>query len=1118
MTEEEVAALRARVAELESREANVLRSELVQAALFRIAELANTASDLPRFYAEVHRIVGGLLDARNFYIALWDAARGALNFPYFVDEIDLDAPDPSAWEAFGTGNAGGLTAYVIRTAEPQLVTRERWHELARVNEIAEVGRVGEDWLGVPLRVGDQIVGVLVVQTYDEGLHYSPDDLELLAYVGTYVAVALERTRLVGAQRDTELRYRSLIEALPLAVYLDDPDSAFVYMSPQAESIFGHPPDAWLRKGFFASAVHDEDRGRVLAEIEANLAGDGARWSLDYRLRRASGDLAWVRDEAYIVRDDAGRAVYAQGYLQDVTEQVKARSDLDAAMQAMEVAERRYRRLIEELPMAVYTDKPDATGTSTYISPRVVEMFGYPREAWLQEEHFRSVLHPEDRERVLADRRGEIGGASARASDEYRIVAADGRTVWVRDDQWIVRDEHGAALYIQGFMIDVTNQKVAEAELARQKQYFQALVEISPVAVVTMDHGETVSGWNPAATRLFGYAADEAIGRNIDDLVLRSEQLVEEGHAMARQAATTGEVHRITQRMRKDGELVDVEMVVVPLVMDDQHVGFYAIYHDISELVAARRQADAANAAKGAFLAAMSHEIRTPMNAIIGMSGLLVDTPLDDEQRDYAETIRTSGDALLTIINDILDFSKIEAGRVELEAEPFSPRATIEGALDVLVPTAAARGVELLYAVDDDLPARIVGDAGRLRQIVLNLLSNAVKFTDTGEVELRAVGAPVGQDTDGLTRWEITIEVRDTGIGIPSDRMGRLFQSFSQADASTSRRYGGTGLGLAISLRLAELMDGTLTAESSGVPGEGSRFRLVMRGTEPAAGSEPAPIAILSVDLAGRRVLIVDDNATNRRILVAQVARWGLTAQETGSPVEALGWLRDGQVFDIALVDLHMPELDGYELADAARAALGTATPPVVILSSLGVHDRMSPAVQAHLVKPVKPSALLDTLVTVLAGRAVAVPVRSADRPSLDPEMAAGHPLRILLAEDNPVNQKLAIRLLRQLGYAADLATNGVEVLEALEQATYDVVLMDVQMPELDGLEATRRIRARWQDDGPRVVAMTANAMAEDRQACLEAGMDDYVSKPIRPGALVAALEATPAGIGGTARA
>ena len=656
---------------------------------------------------------------------------------------------------------------------------------------------------------------------------------------------------------------------------------------------------------------------------------------------------------------------------------------------------------------------------------------------------------------------------------------------------------------------LAEQTLASAEIRRQKQYFEALVEISPAAVVTMDRREIVSGWNPAATRLFGYLPDEAIGRHIDDLLFGSEER-SEGRATTRLADETGRAQLIAQRRRKDGEPVDVEIFMVPLVVDGEHAGYYAIYHDITELQAARREADAANEAKGTFLASMSHEIRTPMNAIIGMSGLLLQSPLDTEQRDFAETIQTSAEALLMIINDILDFSKIEAGRIELEAAPFGLARCIEGAIDVVAPSAAAKRIELAYAIDRKLPHALVGDAGRLRQIVLNLLSNAVKFTEAGEVVVSVSGRRLDSTSDGPAgpRWEIAVSVRDTGIGIPPERMGRLFQSFSQADASISQRYGGTGLGLAISRRLADLQGGSIMAESTGVPGEGSRFiaRIVVPEAPPEAVAVPAPRP--SVDLTGKAALVVDDNPTSRRILIAQLRQWGMRVRATGSAHEAFDWVRDGSRFDVALVDHLVPDTDGRGLARAVGEMTEPHPLPVILVSSMSERERVAGNVVAWLTKPIKPSPLLDALHGVLTDAVQAPVAEEGPLPSPAP-LGDRHPLRILLAEDNAVNQKLVLRLLQRIGYSADVAGDGLEAIAALEAATYDLILMDVQMPSLDGFEATCRIRTQWPGAaGPRIVAMTANAMAGDREACLAAGMDDYISKPIRVEALTAALETT----------
>jgi PAS domain S-box-containing protein len=636
--------------------------------------------------------------------------------------------------------------------------------------------------------------------------------------------------------------------------------------------------------------------------------------------------------------------------------------------------------------------------------------------------------------------------------------------------------------------------------------------------------------NPAGEKMLGWEPGELIGKPAHATIHHSK---DGGAPYPRcecpihASLGDGSPRRISDEVfwRKDGTSFPVQYVTTPL-RDENHeiIGAVVVFSDITEskrveqeLNLAKAAAEAANRAKSEFLANMSHEIRTPMNGVIGMTGLLLETPLTSEQREFAGIIRTSADALLTVINDILDFSKVEAGKLTFETLDFDLIESVESILDMLAERAQGKGIELASVIPPDVPTRLRGDAGRLRQILANLIGNAIKFTERGEIVVR-----VSKESETETHAVVRFNVQDTGIGILPEAQTRLFQAFNQADGSTTRRYGGTGLGLAVSKQLVAIMEGQIGVHSE--PGQGSTFWFTARLEKQAAGTEA--LERYSRELFDLQVLVVDDNATNRRILSHQLLAWNIQTASAAGGNEALTMLRAaaaaGKPYDLALLDVQMPEMDGFILASAIKGDPAIARTRLIVLTSLAqsltAGELKAIGIDAYVSKPVKQSRLFDCLVDAIretaaenvfskSAVAASVPIPSEPNPQLEK-------VRILLAEDNSINQRVALGQLRKLRYRADTVANGLEVLEALQLVSYDIIFMDCQMPEMDGYEATREIRKREQSlENPcpwkspvYIIALTANAMRGDSERCLAMGMDDYLSKPVRISELQVVLE------------
>jgi PAS domain S-box-containing protein len=792
---------------------------------------------------------------------------------------------------------------------------------------------------------------------------------------------------------------------------------------------------------------------------------------------------------------------------------RAAAELAGATEALRASEAFLGSLVENLPVAIY--RRDAGGRLVFGNRRYCEHWG---RSWSELRGKTDIdLSGPERGRQRADDNLRVMATRQPLETVEQQTAPDGKARWIHIIKVPVTDRDNRVIGTQGMFWDVTATKRVELDRA----LVSAFLAHVPDNVYFKDRNSRFIAVSASMLRFFGRADPaEIVGRTDADFFSADHA----GPALAdeQRILRTGEsiLGQLEREVWPDGRVTWAITSKLPLRNEGgEIIGTFGLSKDMTEhkraeeaLEAAKEAAEAAARTKNEFIANVSHEIRTPMNGIIGMTSLLLDTKLDPLQREFAETVRQSADALLTLVNDILDFAKFEAGKLAFEALDFDLVETVEGSVDMLAERAQAKGIELACEVLPEVPPWLRGDPGRLRQVLVNLVGNAIKFTERGEVVVRVV--LLSEDADGTV---LRFAVTDTGIGIPPEVCGRLFEAFTQADSSTTRRYGGTGLGLAISKRIVNMMRGEIGLESEAR--KGSTFWFTAR-FDRGAGPPADPTArARAQDLVNLRVLVVDDNATNRQILRHQLSAWRMQRGSAGSGPDALKLLRaaadDGAPYDAALLDMQMPEMDGLSLARAIKDDPAIAGTRLIILTSLG--HFMSPeelkaaGIDAYLVKPVKQSRLFDCLANVMGHAAEGGFSQAAIQaaPGSDLLPAA----RILLAEDNQVNQKVAFGLLKKLGYHAHAVADGSEVIAALDKAAYDVIFMDCQMPEMDGYEATRLIR-RSERDAARagrghphvhIVAMTANALAGDREKCLAAGMDDYVSKPASLTELRAAL-------------
>ncbi len=934
---------------------------------------------------------------------------------------------------------------------------------------------------------------LAQRSADRAAQYAAD--QAIARKNLEIEIA-ERKQLEQELRQKEERYRTIADFTYDWEFWVGPNGDFLWVSPSCERVTGYSADDFIEdRMLFQRIIHPDDREYMIKHIDEPLdAKQTATHSLDFRIVRRDGTIRWINHVCQTVIGGEGRPLGRRSSNRDVTTRIEAQESLKAS-------EDRFRHIYENAPVMMHSI--DETGIIRNVNKKWLEVLDYSKEEVL--EHTISfVMTPESASRAVSTILPQYWRDGSVRDVPYQYITKDGTVIDVLLDSVVMEDPVWGKTSLS-VVRNITLRKRAEEETRSTKALLNSIIQNLPTPVFLKDAGELKYVlWNGASEKLYGYAGEEVMGKTADDFFPKEQ--ANRFNEQDRAALTSGRLLCVSEQFvdtRDKGTRI-VHTKKLPILDDDGRPRYLlGISEDITErkeveqaLITAREAAEQASRSKSEFLANMSHEIRTPMNGIMGMTELALNTELTAEQRDYLDTVKISADALLKLIEDILDFSKIEAGKLDLIHASFSLRESLADTMTVLAIQADKKGLELTYDVPFDIPDAVVGDPGRLRQVLVNLVGNAIKFTQEGEV---AVSVEIESETDERALLHFTIN--DTGIGIPIEKQPKIFEAFEQADGSTTRKYGGTGLGLTITRQLVNMMGGRVWVESQ--PGVGSQFHFTVDlGLQPSPPETELSEEAFSLD--GVPVLVVDDNATNRRILEKTLLHWKMVPTTVPGAVEALEVLEkahmQGAGFRLILTDCMMPRVDGFELIERINRHPEILTPTIIMLTSAGERGDasrcMKLGVAAYLLKPIRQSDLLHAIVKVLRD-----PSGKAEQRSLVTRHSireSKRRLRILLAEDNVVNQKLATRLLEKMGHSVSVAEDGKKALETMAQGIFDLVMMDVQMPVMDGFEATRIIRNQELGTGTHVpiVAMTAHAMKGDREECLQSGMDGYVSKPI----------------------